>query len=148
MVKNLPANAWDSRDASLVTGSGRSPREGNGNPLQYSWLRNTMDKTSLVGYSWWCYKVRHDWETEYMYMVVSQGAKCLGSQWHISWLKTSVVNSGWGEEWCQLLQWKIIIPILIFMFKSINWSKNKMSLNGDPIMLLIGLARKTPTRNY
>ena len=50
--------------------------------------------------------------------------------------KTSVINSGWGEQWCQLLQWKIIIPFLIFMFKSINWSKNKMSLNGDPIMLL------------
>ena len=32
MVKNLPANAGDVRDTCLIPGSGRSPREGNGNP--------------------------------------------------------------------------------------------------------------------
>ena len=41
MVKNLPANAGD---VGLVPGSGRSPREGNGNPLQYSCLENPMDR--------------------------------------------------------------------------------------------------------
>ena len=41
MVKNPPANA---RDASLIPGSGRSPAEGNGNPLQYSSLGNPMDR--------------------------------------------------------------------------------------------------------
>ena len=41
MVKNLPANAGD---ASLIPGSGRSPGEGNGNPLQYSCLVNPMDR--------------------------------------------------------------------------------------------------------
>ena len=35
MVKNLPANSGDIRDAGSIPGSGRSPREGNGNPLQY-----------------------------------------------------------------------------------------------------------------
>ena len=40
MVKNPPANA---RDASLIRGSGRSPEEGNGNPVQYSCLGNPMD---------------------------------------------------------------------------------------------------------
>ena len=39
MVKNLPVNAGDVRD-----GSGRSPGEGNGNPLQYSCLENAMDR--------------------------------------------------------------------------------------------------------
>ena len=39
MVKNPPANAGD---AGLIPGSGRSPGEGNGNPLQYSYLENTM----------------------------------------------------------------------------------------------------------
>ena len=38
MVKNPPANAGDLRDASSVPGLGRSPGEGNGNPLQYSCL--------------------------------------------------------------------------------------------------------------
>ena len=41
MVKNLPANAGDSGS---VPGSGRSPGEGNGNPLQYSCLGNPMDR--------------------------------------------------------------------------------------------------------
>ena len=35
MVKNPPANAGDAGDAGLTSGSGRSPGEGNGNPLQY-----------------------------------------------------------------------------------------------------------------
>ena len=44
MVKNLPANAGDTGDASLLPGSGRSPGEGNGTPLQYSSLENPMDR--------------------------------------------------------------------------------------------------------
>ena len=36
MVKNMPANAGDLRDMGSIPGSGRSPGEGNGNPLQYS----------------------------------------------------------------------------------------------------------------
>ena len=45
MVKNPPANAGD---AGLVPGSGRSPGEGNGNPLQYSCLENPMGRGA-----WW-----------------------------------------------------------------------------------------------
>ena len=44
MVKNLLANIRDTRDAGLIPGSGRSPGEGNGNPLQYSCLENPMDR--------------------------------------------------------------------------------------------------------
>ena len=32
----------------LIPGLGRSPAEGNGNPLQYSWMKNTMDREA-----WW-----------------------------------------------------------------------------------------------
>ena len=39
MVKNPPANAGD---MGSISGSGRSPEEGNGNPLQYSCLENPM----------------------------------------------------------------------------------------------------------
>ena len=41
VVKNLPANA---ADMGLIPGLGRSPGEGNGNPLQYSCLGNPMDR--------------------------------------------------------------------------------------------------------
>ena len=42
MVKNLPASAGDIIDTGLIPGSGRSPGEGRGNPLQYSCLENPM----------------------------------------------------------------------------------------------------------
>ena len=44
VVKNLPARAGDVRDMGLIPGSGRSPREGNGNPLQYSCLEDPTDR--------------------------------------------------------------------------------------------------------
>ena len=44
MVKNLLASAGDVRDTGSIPGSGRSPGEGNGNPLQYSCLDNLMDR--------------------------------------------------------------------------------------------------------
>ena len=42
-IKNLPANAGDIRDVGSIPGLGRSPGEGNSNPLQYSCLENPMD---------------------------------------------------------------------------------------------------------
>ena len=44
LVKNLPANVEDTRDTGTIPGSGRSSGEGNGNPLQYSCLENSMDR--------------------------------------------------------------------------------------------------------
>ena len=41
MVKE---SAYNARDLGLIPGLGRSPGEGNGNPLQYSCLENPMDK--------------------------------------------------------------------------------------------------------
>ena len=48
MVKNPPARAGDKRDSGSVPGWGRSPGGGNGNPLQYSCLKNPMDRGA-----WW-----------------------------------------------------------------------------------------------
>ena len=44
MVKNLPANSGDIRNMGSIPGLGRSPRRENGNPLQYSCLKNPMDR--------------------------------------------------------------------------------------------------------
>ena len=44
VVKNLPANAGDARDVSLILASGGSPGIGNGNPVPYSCLENSMDR--------------------------------------------------------------------------------------------------------
>ena len=44
VVKNLSANAGNTRDLGSIPGSGRSPGGRNGNPLQYSSLENSMDR--------------------------------------------------------------------------------------------------------
>jgi len=44
VVKNLPANAGDLRDAGSIPGSGRFSRGGHGNPLQFFGLENPMDR--------------------------------------------------------------------------------------------------------
>ena len=48
VVKNPPANAGDTGDTGSIPGSGRSSAGGNGNPLQYSCLKNSRDRGS-----WW-----------------------------------------------------------------------------------------------
>ena len=47
-VKNPPANAGNAGEVGSIPGSGRSPREGNGNPLRYSCLGNPTDRGA-----WW-----------------------------------------------------------------------------------------------
>ena len=44
VVRNLPAEAGGIREAGSISGSGRSPEGGNGNPLQYSCLETPMDR--------------------------------------------------------------------------------------------------------
>jgi len=48
VVKNLPTNAGDTEDTGLIPGLGRSPGEGYGNLLYYSYLEN-----SLARGAWW-----------------------------------------------------------------------------------------------
>ena len=58
LVENPPASAGDIRDTGLIPGLGISPEEGNGNPLQYSYLENPMDREA-----WWVtvYRVAKSW---------------------------------------------------------------------------------------
>ena len=44
VVKNPPNNTGDGGDTSLIPRLGRSPGRGNGNPLQYSFWENPMDR--------------------------------------------------------------------------------------------------------
>ena len=48
VIKNLPANAREARNAGSIPGLGIPPAEGNDNPLQYSCLGNPMDRGG-----WW-----------------------------------------------------------------------------------------------
>ena len=58
MIKNSPTNAGDVRDLGSIPGSGRSPGGGHGNPLQYSHLKNPMDRGA-----WWVTNVAKELDT-------------------------------------------------------------------------------------
>ena len=76
MVKNLPASSGDLRAMGLTPGSGRSPREGNGNPLQYSCLENAMErgawratvhKVAKSCKAWTCLKKQNKYTYKFTY---------------------------------------------------------------------------------
>ena len=65
VVKNLLANAGNVRDTGLIPGSGRSLGEGNGKPLNYSCVENSMDRGVWQACSPWdCKRVGHDFATK------------------------------------------------------------------------------------
>ena len=66
VIKNLPANAGDAGDLGSIPGLERSPGVGNGNPLQYYCLGNSMDRGAWQAtYSPWGYeRVGHDFATK------------------------------------------------------------------------------------
>ena len=55
-ISDGKASAWNAGDPGSIPGSGSSPGEGNGNPLQHSCMENPMDRVSLKGYSPWVHK--------------------------------------------------------------------------------------------
>ena len=61
IVKNPPTKAGD---VALIPGSGRSPEEGNGNPLQYSCLGNPMERGAWRATVHRVARVRHDLVTK------------------------------------------------------------------------------------
>ena len=77
-VKNPPANAGDVGDAGLSPGLGRSPRVGNGNPLQYSCLENSTHRGG-----WWAivHGVTKSW--------TQLGMRTLSSPMTILWVNES-----------------------------------------------------------
>ena len=64
LVKNLPTRVGDKRDVGLILGSRRSLGGGNGNPLQYSCLKNSMDRGAWQVTVHGVTRVRHDLVTK------------------------------------------------------------------------------------
>ena len=84
-VKSPPAEARDTGDMGSVSGWGRSPRGGNGNPLQYSCLGNPMDRGPWRLQSMESQRVRNNWA------------------WTHIWRTSFSISFGWVSWWGILL---------------------------------------------
>ena len=79
VVKNLFANAGHLRDADSIPGLGRSLGVGNGNPLQYSYLKNSMDRRAWQAISMRLQRVGLDWSNlahTHMPQAWLKGCRC------------------------------------------------------------------------
>ena len=79
-VKNPPPNAGDVRDQGLIPGSGRSPGEGNGKPIQYSYLGNPVDRGPWQATVHGVTRVGHDLATKLLGARVRHSARGKGHE--------------------------------------------------------------------
>ena len=106
VVKNPPANAGDT---GLIPGLGRSPGGGNGNPLQYSCLENTMDRGA--------------WQA--IVLVVAKSQTWVSNWTHTQWtvLKATVMEPPSKLRTRILWTWKILCLV------KCQTEKNKYSMS-------------------
>ena len=111
LVKNLPANAGDARDVGLIPELGRSPREGNDNPLQYSspW---TMEPGGLQ--SMGLQRIRHDW-SDWAHISVFNGLK-------IHQNKSSTVDPFYRLMECLWMLTHCLGFLLVPFYRCVNWN--------------------------
>ena len=123
----MPANAGDIRAVGSIPGSRRCPGEENGNPLQCSWLENSLD----IG-AWWLqsmrsHRVRHGWSSLACTVLVKNGLR--GG----SLVTGVVVLAGDNESWT--LRSKEKEPRAIT-------DLSELSLGSDPLHAAQGLLAK------
>ena len=89
------ASASNAGDLGLIPGSGRSPGEGNGNPLQYSCLENSIDRVA--------------WQA-----IQSMGSRRVGHNWATSLATTSGLLRFFGGAWRWVIgfQWTSHLLVL------------------------------------
>ena len=110
-VKNLPANAGDT---SSIQGSGRSPGEGNGTPLQYSCLENPMDRGAWRATVHGVARVKHDLVTKPPHTYKARTANEIWIRQCFGESKLQPSHDHWIFEWtwftvddlCEVMQWQ------------------------------------------
>ena len=102
--------ACSAGDLSLIPGMGRSSGEGNGNPLQYSCLENSMDGGAWWATSSWDRRVGHGWAantfTSHMCVCVCVTTNILGQKYWLLIPSSSRRNQDSLERWLILGQGK------------------------------------------
>ena len=92
MVKNPPANAGDATDIGSTPGWGLSPGEGNGKPIQYSCLENSMDRGAWQAIG--SQRVRYDWAGMHIHIHIHI---YIYIYTYICWLKLKLESRFPGE---------------------------------------------------
>ena len=118
VVKNLPAKVGDIRDTGSIPGSGRSPQGGHGNPVQYSCLKNPMDRGAWQAI---VYRISegHDWKwLSRLRVSISENItqSLMTLKIHLTPEEYTKVSQFYGILPFLLQQWQdIIIEILIWI---------------------------------
>ena len=86
----------NAEDPGSITGLGKSPEEGNGNPLQCSCLENSMDREAWMARVHGLQRVRHDWVTNTLYTILPNKGLLLETIMFVDLRKTAVFG-GWGD---------------------------------------------------
>ena len=113
VIKNLPANAENLRDAGLIPGLGRSLGEGNGSPLQYSHLGNPIDRGAWRAGVCGVARVRNDLATKQQQSIermVSQGRKHMSRAVDFIMSEFSVHSSHHCKHQCVRLHIAKVLP--------------------------------------
>ena len=115
-----------------IPGSGRSPGEGNGNPLQYSFLENPMEGEALVGYSPWGHKESDT--TERLHLSFRLEMKFLLPPCWI-WASIQVLFSGRIQQkdaaWIPRLGYQIPYNFWVAVLEYSLWEKPASMLEPD-----------------
>ena len=99
VVKSPPANAGDIRDMGSIPVLGRTPGEGNGNPLQYSCLENPMDKGAWQAIVYGVAK-RETW-LKRLSTRAHTDIFTTASRWENSSARRALGNGVWNGRWTQ-----------------------------------------------
>ena len=93
MVKNRPINAGDATGIGSTPGWGISPGEGNGKPLQYFCLENSMDRGAWPALR--SQRVRHDWACMHIHIHIHN--IFIYTKTYIRWMKLKLESRLPGE---------------------------------------------------
>ena len=98
VVKNLPVSAGEVRDAGVILGSGRSPGEGNGNPLQDSCLRIPWTEEPGRLQSMGSQRVRHNWSEKMNFFWAHKKFEKMNKMCSWSFKKIETIDSQTHQE--------------------------------------------------
>ena len=132
VVKSLPANAGDTGGTGSIPGWGRSPREGNGNPLLYSCLENPIDRE--VGYSPWGLKEldmtewlsMHAGEWKRIGFIIGKEVKSLSHVWTLC---DPIDYSPQGSSVHGILQARVLEWVAISFSRGSSWPRDRTQVS-------------------